>query len=139
MSKYSDLVRVLDSLRMEAPSEFPIYNPDSDNLQAVEQARSRAYIHLFLKAKFGLLSFEEREHFVTDGSADGGIDAYYIDREHKSVFFIQSKFRNTDSNFEEKTITYSELLSMDVARITQGHDCDEHGEKYNPKFRRIFS
>ena len=137
MSKYSDLVRVLDSLRMEAPSEFPIYNPDSDNLQAVEQARSRAYIHLFLKAKFGLLSFEEREHFVTDGSADGGIDAYYIDREHKSVFFIQSKFRNTDSNFEEKTITYSELLSMDVARITQGHDCDEHGEKYNEKIQSL--
>lgn len=137
MSKYSDLVRVLDSLRMEAPSEFPIYNPANDNLQAVEQARSRAYIHLFLKAKFGLLAFEEREHFVTDGSADGGIDAYYIDREHKRIFFIQSKFRNTDSNFEEKTITYSELLSMDVARITQGYDCDEHGEKYNEKIQSL--
>ena len=89
MSKYDDLVRVLDTLCIEAPVENKIYH--SSTLEMREKARSLAYIHLFLMAKFGLLTFSEREMYITDGSADGGIDAYFIDKEHKKVYFIQSK------------------------------------------------
>lgn len=131
MSKYQDLVRVLDLLCDEAPDSIPFYHPDKSDIPNVEQARSHAYIHLFLKSKFGLLSFDEREKYITDGSADGGIDAYYIDREHRRIYLIQSKFRNSDSNFEGKAISYSELLAMDVDRITKGERSNEVGELYN--------
>lgn len=137
MSKYLDLVNILDTICDEAGDEMAIYHPRMHDEPAIEQARSRAYIHLFLKAKFGLLSFEEREHFITDGSMDGGIDAYFIDKEHRIVYFIQSKFRNTDTNFEGKTITYGELLSMDVARITEGEVSDEMGRQYNDKILQL--
>lgn len=135
MSKYDDLVRVLDTLCIEAPVENKIYH--SSTLEMREKARSLAYIHLFLMAKFGLLTFSEREMYITDGSADGGIDAYYIDKEHKKVYFIQSKFRSTDINFIEKTISYSDLLSMDIDRVTKGEDVNGTGEPYNDKIRDL--
>lgn len=131
MSKYQDLVRVLDLLCDEAPASITFYHPNKSDIPNVEQARSHAYIHLFLKSKFGLLSFDEREKYITDGSADGGIDAYYIDREHRRIYLIQSKFRNSDSNFEGKAISYSELLAMDVDRVTKGERSNEDGEPYN--------
>ncbi len=137
MSKYQDLVRVLDKICDEAPKGSPLYHPALGNVSAIEQARSRAYIHLFLKAKFGILSFDEREAFITDGSADGGVDAYFVDKEHRRVYFIQSKFRNNDSNFAEKTISYSELLAMDVDRITQGEEKDANGDPYNEGIKRL--
>lgn len=132
MSKYQDLLRVLNSLCEEAPASLSLYHPNETDTPNVEQARSHAYIHLFLKSKFGILSFVEREKFITDGSADGGIDAYYIDKEHRRIYLIQSKFRNSDSNFEGKAISYSELLAMDVDRITKGERSNEDGEPYNP-------
>src|SRR5260370_34221463 len=77
---YSTLCKVLDSLRAEAPAIDTAYNPPPGNADALVQARSRALLHLFLKARFGLVHFGEREVFVTDGTHDGGIDAYYIDQ-----------------------------------------------------------
>ena len=103
----------------------------------VERARSHAYIHLFLKSKFGLLGFDERERFITDGPADGGIDAYYIDADHRRVYLIQSKYRNSDSNYEGKYISYTDLLSMDVDRITRGEKENEQGEPYNPAIQTM--
>lgn len=135
MSKYNDLVRVLDALSNEAPAVFKKYHPDSENTPALEQARSKSYIHLFLKAKFGLLTFAEREVFITDGANDGGIDAYYIDKDSKKVFFIQSKFRNSDANFVEKPISYEELLSMDVERVACGETTNAKGVEYNDKIK----
>ena len=135
MSKYNDLVRVLDSLCEEAPIEYKKYHPNLDNTPAVEQARARAYIHLFLKAKFGLLTFAEREAYITDGADDGGIDAYYIDKDSKKVYFIQSKFRNSDVNFVEKPISYEELLSMDVERVSGGETANANGVAYNDKIQ----
>lgn len=137
MSKYDDLVRVLDSLCMEAPTEYKKYHPSSDDIPAIEQARARAYIHLFLKAKYGLLTFQEREAYITDGAEDGGIDAYYIDKETRRVFFIQSKFRNSDTNFVEKPISYEELLSMDVDRVSEGETTSINGIKYNDKILNL--
>ena len=137
MSKYNDLVRVLDTICEEAPTENKAYHPEEGNVSALEQSRSRAYIHLFLKAKFGLLSFEEREQYVTDGSADGGIDAYYVDSENRKFYFIQSKFRNSDSNFVGKSISYAELLSMEIDRISHGETNAEDGSPYNYRILRL--
>ncbi len=74
---YDTLIRVLDSLRAEAPASSA-YRPPTGNATQVNQARSRALPHLFLKARFGLVRFTDREALVTDGPNDGGIDAYYI-------------------------------------------------------------
>src|SRR6266498_968440 len=96
---YEMLCKVLDSLRHEAPKKNTVYNPPPGNGDALIQARSRAILHLFLKARFGLLRFSDREALVTDGTNDGGVDAYYIDQKGKTIFILQSKFRATSTNF----------------------------------------
>ena len=88
-------------------------------VEKLNQARSRAFIHLFLKVRFGLLDFLERERVVTDEFNDGGIDAYFIETDTKKVYFIQSKFRTVQDNFIEKEITLDEILRMDVDRINE--------------------
>ena len=57
-------------------------------------------VHLLLKIRFGLRSFKDREDLITDGTNDGGIDAYYISHASHTIYFIQSKFRNTEQNFD---------------------------------------
>jgi hypothetical protein len=61
---YDTLCRVLDSLRAEAPSNDANYHPAPGNGEALIQARSRALLHLFLKARFGILKFADRESLV---------------------------------------------------------------------------
>lgn len=92
---YKTLCGVLDALRSEAPQAEKVYHPPPGNADALIQARSRALLHLFLKARFGLVRFKDREVFVTDGADDGGIDAYYIDSKNKYTYVLQSKFRAT--------------------------------------------
>ena len=132
---YSTLCQVLDSLRAEAPITNNIYNPPAGNQDAVIQARSRALLHLFLKARFGLLRFAEREALVTDGPYDGGIDAYYIDQKNKRTYILQSKFRATAGNFISTNMTASDLLKMDVGRIVKGEKRSEGGTPYNERIR----
>ena len=136
-NKYAILINVLDKLREEAPETFKKYYPKEEEIDKLNQAKSRAYIHLFLKVKFGLLDFLERENFITDKSDDGGIDAYFIDREAKTIYYIQSKFRTTKDNFETKNITLEEILSMDIARITDGEQTHENGTRYNAKILQL--
>ena len=139
MSNFSTLVNVIDKIRDEAlgtPHE-QIYLPDRSRAEAVNQARSRAYIHLYLKVSFGLLDFVEREALITDGRADGGIDGYHIHAETRTVYLIQSKYRITESNFETKLITANELLVMDINRILEGHNCDERGQTYNGQIQAM--
>jgi hypothetical protein len=81
MSTYHVLVRVLDCLRREAPPERRSYYPETSDVEGVNAARSKAFIHLFLKVRFGLLTFNERDEYITEGAQDGGVDAYYIDTE----------------------------------------------------------
>ncbi|MBK7381487.1 MAG: AIPR family protein [Ignavibacteriales bacterium] len=133
MSQYQTLVNILDEIRKEAPSLYKSYYPLETELEKRNLALSKCYIHLFLKVKFGLLDFTKREEFITDGPFDGGIDAYYIDSINRMIYIIQSKFRMSKQNFEEKTISIDELLSMDVNRVTDGLDVDEQGNKYNSK------
>lgn len=137
MTKYQTLINVLDVLRKEAPESYKFYHPLEKEKEKLNQARSRALIHLFLKVKFGLIEFEEREKYVVDGTNDGGIDGYFIDKEKKMVYFIQSKFRTNQENFESREIKYEELLNMDVDRILDGETTYENGISYSSKILNL--
>jgi hypothetical protein len=137
MSKYDILLGALDQLRKEAPSQSKRYYPANNHLEGLNNARARAFIHLFLKVKFGLLEFAERESYITDDTEDGGIDAYYIDDDTKRIYFIQSKFRTTETNFQSKEIALSELLQMDADRISNGDETNERGIPYNYKIKKL--
>lgn len=137
MSKFVDFIKILDKIREKAPLEYKRYHPDVSQPELVNKARARAYIHLFMKVKFGIIDFFEREKFITDDTEDGGIDGYYIDNDNKKIYFIQSKFRTSGGNFENKEITFEELLSMDVERITSGETNYESGQKYNDKIQKL--
>ena len=141
-NKHKVLIKILDSIRSETPTRLSnVYMPvdsDPDKLKAKENgARSRAYIHLFLKGYFGVDSFDERESWITDGPGDGGIDAYYIDCRNKTIYFIQSKFRETAENWENKEINISELLSMQIGRILDGQLNGEDGIPYNASINKL--
>ena len=133
---YNTLCNVLDSLRSEAPRTQAVYHPPAGNHDAVVQVRSRALLHLFLKARFGLVRFADRDKLVTDGSHDGGIDAYYIDQKNKIIYLLQSKFRATAGNFMSTNMTANDLLRMDVGRVLKGEKFDELGERYNEKITK---
>ena len=137
MNKYDTLVRILDELRKEAPAKYKTYYPEDTNIEGLNKARSKAFIHLFLKAMYGIEKFNDRENYITDDSYDGGIDAYYVDEKSKEIIFIQSKFRTTKDNFENKEIEYEELLSMDIDRIVEGENTDEDNNSYNSKILRM--
>jgi hypothetical protein len=139
MSKYQTLVKILDELRKEAPQEYRRYYPIESNIEELNKARSRAYIHLYLKVKFGLLNFLEREKFITDDVDDGGVDGYYIDKDNKKIYFIQSKFRSNEENFEKKNIELDDLLNMNLDRITKGENTYLNGKEYNKKIKNLIS
>lgn len=135
--QYQTLVRILDAIRAEAPPENRRYAPDPNDLEKVNQARARAFIHLYLKVMFGLTDFAERERTLTDRNGDGGIDGYYIDSESKTIHLLQSKFRTTRENFEGKEISLEELLAMEINRILEGEKHDESGQAYNGKILQM--
>lgn len=137
MDKYNILVNILDRLMSEAPSKYKRYYPDPNDGEKVDQARARAFIHLFFKVKYGMDNFEERESYITDDPYDAGIDGYYIDKEAKKILFVQSKFRLNKKNFENKEISIDELLNMDVDRIVDGEVEDEDGNLYNGKIKNM--
>lgn len=139
MTRFEMLVRVLDGIRSEASvaKHTKLYAVGEDNTELVWQARARAYIHLYLKVMFGVREFLEREHFVTDGAYDGGIDGYYVDPSRKEITLIQSKFRSSQEGFETKRIQVVELLAMQIKRILSGEEKDECGEPYNGKINGL--
>lgn len=137
MSKYESLINILDQLRFDSPTEYKRYRPSVSDVEAINQARSRTLIHLYLKVNFGILDFKQRERLITDQSYDAGIDAYFIDRDTKRIIIIQSKFRTSQDNFENKNITFDELLKMDVDRVIDGEDKDEEGNAYNGKIKQF--
>ncbi len=139
MDKYEILVNIIDTLMGEAPGKYKRYYPDPNNRDKVDQARARIFIHLFLKVNYGINDFEERERYITDEVNDGGIDAYYIDRETKTILFLQSKFRTNKSNFENKEISLEEILKMDVDRVVDGENDSEDGVPYNGKIKTMMA
>ncbi len=135
--KYRMLVKVLDQLRSESPDTYKRYLPDVDNNEGLVKARSLAFIHLILKVKFGLTDFLERHEHITDETQDGGVDAYFIDYENKKLFFIQSKFRNTDKGFSKKNMSSDDLIKMEISRITKGRNEDSRGVEFNNKIKKL--
>lgn len=138
MTKYEILTNILAGIISEAPEKYSkLYEKDTTKTEQYYNSLSRAFIHLFLKVRFDLTDFEEREHFITDGGNDGGIDGYYIDSEHKEIFLFQSKFRANENNFHDKEISMKELLSMDIERILSGETKDEKGIDYRGKIYQL--
>ena len=138
--KYQILIDILDKIRSEVKNTEPSYNkynPTETDIEKVNQARARAFIHLFLKVSFGILEFKEREKYITDASQDGGIDGYFINQNNKTIYFIQSKFRINEKNFEGKEISLDEILTMDINRILDGEENDEKGIEYNGKIKQL--
>lgn len=136
MSKYTNLVAILDGLCKEGMVDYSRFFK-WETEEEILASRCRAYIHLLLKVRFGLLDPKTREYHVTDGADDGGIDAYYIDKTERIVYLIQSKFRPNIINFESKDISSDELLAMDIERIIQGYDTNAKGVRYNGKIRQL--
>ena len=139
MGKYATMLKILDQIRNEAiPAGFTSrYIAGTTDVEQQNQERARAFIHLYLKVRFGVLDFKEREHFITDGSYDGGIDGYFIHADSRTVYFIQSKFRTTEATFANKQLTLEELLAMDITRVLDGHHEDENGNAYNGKILQL--
>lgn len=130
--KYSILNNILDGyVREGAKVSRRQAQYDTSTEEKANQARSRAFIHLYLAATYGIVGFEEREQMITDGSYDGGIDAYFINTDLKVIDVIQSKFRIGSQNFESKFIAPEEIMAIDLDRILAGHREDENGRKYN--------
>lgn len=132
-NRYGTLVKILDSIRKEAPQALEFSRYRSQKTDDVQYSRGRAYIHLFLQVKFGLSSFEERHRLITDGEQDGGLDAYFISDQQKNVFLIQSKFKNSGAGFAGESIPASDLVRMELERILHGHHKDSNGVMYNQK------
>ncbi|MCX6316267.1 MAG: AIPR family protein [Bacteroidetes bacterium] len=131
--KYETLVGLLDKLSSEAPVEYKSYHPASTDLDNLNKARAKSFIHLFLKVKCNQTSFKERFAHLTDETGDGGIDAYYFDEENKVLLLIQSKFRIDSSNFKTKSITADEIIKMEIVDILKGIEI----EKYNDKIKAL--
>jgi hypothetical protein len=117
----------------EAPKSFKKFYPRITDTEKLNQARAKAFIHLFLKVRFGVLDFSDRQALICDGTQDGGVDAYYIDEDNRVIYLVQSKFRTSEKNFEEKSINVSELLRMEVGRISKGEQCDSNGHAFSPR------
>ena len=130
-NKYQLLISTLDSLIDEAPDSSKKY--DTSDEEKTNQARARALIHLFLRTRFGMIDFSRAEKLITDDDGDGGLDAYFIDKDSKYIYLIQSKFRTKEENFEKKSVDGYELFKMELGRITKGHDTDSKGNKFNGK------
>lgn len=135
VSKYTIMLKVLDNICNTAPENFKSYHLEKKTEQEIDSIRSKAYIHLFLLVKFGIIDFKTRHDYITDGSADGGLDAYYIDEEQKIIYMIQSKFRANSTNFENKEISADELTAMEIDRILDGEPEGEDGVAYNGKIK----
>lgn len=135
MTKHDILVKILDAICANAPSDFRSYYFEGKNQEEIDNLRSKAFIHLYLYVKYGISDFKLRHDLITDGPNDGGIDAYYIDEDKRKINIIQAKYRTTKKNFENTDIDIDELIVMDVERIMQGEDKDEKGNKYNGKIQ----
>jgi len=135
--KYSIMLNILDEICKEAPDQYKSYKPLPSDTEKLNQARSKAYIHLYLKVKCGLVDFKARHALITDEGGDGGVDAYFINSERKKLYLIQSKFRITENNFKAKSIDARELVKMEVQRIIKGKKTDSNDNAFNNKIQKF--
>lgn len=137
--RYSTLLKILDNIRKEAPHNKEFERFHSAAKKDLEWSRGQAFIHLFLLTKFGITDFIARNKFICDDTGDGGLDAYYISEIDKTIYLIQSKFKNTASNFRGEAITLSELVKMELDGILSGQKKDSNGINFNKKIRAFQS
>jgi len=138
MHKYTYLINLLDIIRKENKDINSLYFYNSKENKKIENGLSRAFINFFLKSYFGVLDSNYRDSLITDGTSDGGVDAYYIDENKKYIYVIQSKFRNNFKNFTTKEIKNKDLWNMNLKRIFKDN-CkkDSDGHKYNKKILEL--
>jgi hypothetical protein len=139
--QFETLVRIVENFCAEAPKELAsLYRPDPNKFpEKANQAKDRAYCHLYLLVKFGLTDFQARERLITDGTQDGGLDAYFIDHDNRKIYLIQSKFHITGGKFEGCSITAEDMLKMEIEQILKGEKKDSHGKSFNDKIHRFQS
>lgn len=133
--KHSLLKRTLDDIAASAPEELQIYHPAEDDEDAQIHKYSRAQIHLFLRVRFGILDFNVVEGQITDGTGDGGLDAYHIDEDKKVVHLIQSKYKTTPEGYLNNDVDWREFFKMELDRIVRGEAGSISGNEYNGKIR----
>lgn len=139
MDKYQLLIKTLDAIIIEAQNiESRISNKfQTTTAELINQSRSRALIHLFLRTRFGLIDLASAESCVTEGDGDGGLDAYFIDETNKIVYLVQSKFRTVPENFEQRSVDGYELFKMHLGEITRGEPTDAKGKSFNGKVQGL--
>jgi AIPR protein len=136
--KYRTLCAILDKrIKDGANLGRRKYQRANDNTESLQQARSAAFVHLYLEVTKNIFDFDKRDHFVTDGANDGGVDAYFINKEDKSIELIQAKFRGTSDNFSSKYIDIEEIAAIELDRLTRGRKTSSTGQRYNGKIIRM--
>jgi hypothetical protein len=131
--KYKTLVAILDSIRKEAPTTAEFARFSSRKVDDTTYSRGQAFIHLWLLVKCGLDTFDTRNQQICDGEGDGGLDAFFISQQQKTVFLIQSKFKNSENKFIGESINASDLVKMELDRILNGETKDGNGNLYNAR------
>lgn len=136
-SRYPILLNILDEICKAAPSTPEFSRFHSSEQKDVEYSRSQAYIHLLLQVRFGIVDFHTRDQLICDGKYDGGLDAIYIDKEDRIIYFIQSKFRHTSTNFLSTHLGSADLIKMEIRRIISGESTDSNNNPLNEKVRNL--
>ena len=137
--KYELLLNILDRTIQDGvvSGRRSLYRKANESQDDRDQARARAFIHLYLEARCGLYDFDERENQITDSSCDGGIDAFYIDEQSKMVILVQAKFRTNPQNFSQKAIGIEEITKIEADRIVHGETTDVAGNEYSGHILKI--
>ncbi|MBU1132482.1 AIPR family protein [Patescibacteria group bacterium] len=135
--KHNLLKKTLDEIAETAPDHLTIYHPDESDQDGQIHKYSRTQIHLFLRVHFGLLDFNIAEDQITDGTDDGGLDAYHIDAEKKTIYLIQSKYKTTPEGYLNNDVDWREFFKMELDRIVQGETASSSGHQYNGKIRGL--
>lgn len=135
--RYLILLNIIDGIRYDAPKTAIFQRFHSNKPDDIAFSRGQAFIHLLLFIRFGKEEFIERQLNICDGPGDGGLDAYFISEQEKTVFLIQSKFGNTESGFKANSISASDLVKMELDRIISGETTDSNGNSYNPKIHEF--
>lgn len=133
--KHELLNSTLDNISELAPIELSVYHPDPENVDAQIHKYSRTQIHLFLRVRFCLLDFNIVESQITDGTGDGGLDAYHIDEEKKIIYLIQSKYKTTPDGYLNSDVDWREFFKMELDRIVRGEVGSISGNQYNGKIQ----
>ena len=105
--------------------DFNLLDSHLDNTMEDFEITSKplAFIYFVLGRKFGLDEFLEIDEFVTDGSYDCGIDAFFFDEENAHFHFFSFKyatdFEKTRRNFEENethklTRFFTDLFDLNI-------------------------